>query len=129
MRFALIFVLACGGKPAPKPPQVSPAEALAKQLADDMTELAAIAHDNPECGALVRSLHPHVERMKRHATEVTAMTSDPVKAGELKAALANKPPARTDQIAKDLGATYLACPDKDVKYQIEKAIAEMPTYE
>jgi hypothetical protein len=133
MRLALILLLACGGKPAPKPPQVSPAETLAKQLDDDLAKLAELAHRNAaDCAALADQLRPHVELMKRHAVDVQIMVADPAQAADLKAALAgyaDKSKGRTDAIAKDLGTAYLKCPDTDTKYRLEKAISDMPTFE
>ncbi len=132
-RAVILLAVACGGKPAPRPPQVSPAETLAKQLDDDLAKLAELAHRHAvDCGALVSVLRPHVEQMKRHAGDVELMMADPVKGAELKAALAgyaDRSPGRTDQAAKDLGAAYLRCPDATTKYQLEKAIADMPTFE
>lgn len=133
MRVALIFVLACGGKPVPKPPQVSPAETLAKQLDDDLAKLAELAHRHAaDCAALAIELRPHVDQMKVHAGDVEKTMTDPMRAKELKSALAgyaDKSPGRTDAIAKDLGTAYLACPDTETKYRLEKVIADMPTFE
>ncbi len=134
MRFALILlVVACGAKPAPRPPQLPPSEALAMQLDDDLAKLAELAHRHAtDCAALVIELRPHVDQMKVHAGEVEKIMADPVKGKQLKAALAryaDKALGRTDAIAKDLGTAYLACPDKDTKYGLEKSIADMPTFE
>ncbi len=134
MRLAVILLaVACGGKPAPKPPQISPAETLAKQLDDDLAKLAELAHRHAaSCAALAVALRPHVDQMKLHAGDVATLMADPVKGKELQAALAgyaDKSPGRTDAIAKDLGTAYLACPDTDTKYRLEKAIADMPTFE
>lgn len=133
MRVALIFLLACGGKPAPQPPQVSPAEMLAKQLDDDLAKLAELARRHvADCAALAVELRPHVDQMKVHADDVATMMADPRSGKELKTALAgyaDKSPGRTDAIARDLGTAYLACPDTETKYRLEKAIADMPTFE
>jgi hypothetical protein len=132
-RAVILLAVACGGKPAPKPPQVSPAETLAKQLDDDLAKLAELASRYAvDCAALAAALRPHVDQMKAHAGEVATMTSDPVRKAELEAALAgyaNRSPGRTDQTAKDLGTAYLRCPDADTKYRLEKAIADMPTFD
>lgn len=134
MRGALILLaVACGGKPAPKPPQVSPAETLAKQLDEDLATLAELAHRHrADCAALAAALPPHVDQMKGHAGAVARLMADPVQGAELRTALASyadSSPGRTDRTAKDLGAAYLACPDTATKYRLEKAIADMPTFE
>ena len=70
--------------------------------------------------------------MKRHALDVQIMVADPAQAADLKAALAgyaDKSRGRSDQTAKDLGSAYLTCPDPETKYRLEKAIADMPTFE
>ncbi len=132
MRAALICLLvACGSKPAPKPRGLEPA-ALAKMLDDDMTTLGVIAHrQRGNCISLATELRPHVDRMKLHAADVERMLADPVKARELKSALTRYPgnPTRTDQIAQDLGATYLGCKDDQTqRYALERVIADIPTY-
>ncbi len=133
MRIALIVLLACGGKPVPKPPQVSPAVTLAKHLDDDLAKLAELAHRHAaDCAALAMELRPHVDQMKVHAGDVATMMADPMTARELEAALAgyaDKAPGRTDAIAKDLGTAYLGCPDTETKYRLEKAIADLPTFD
>lgn len=133
MRALIVFAIACGGKPAPRPPPPEPASTvLARTLDEDLTILADLAHRHAaDCVALVAQLRPHVDRMKAHAAEVSAMMSDPIKAKELKAALAGyeaKAAGRTDAIAKDLGAAYLGCQDATAKTGIERAIADIPTY-
>lgn len=133
MRAALIVLLvACGSKPAPNPPPPLQPAALAKMLDDDMTTLGVIAHrQRGNCISLATELRPHVDRMKLHATDVEQMLTDPAKARTLKAALAGYAPnpARTDQIAQDLGSTYLGCKDDQTqRYVLERVIADIPTY-
>jgi hypothetical protein len=137
VRRALILglVLACGGKPVPKPPPPPELEpkTLARQLDDDMNQLAALAKlHRDDCTALATALRPHVDQMKRHAGEVARMLEDPTKARQLESELAtyaNATPARTDQIANDLGATYRSCQnDPAARHQLERAIADIPTY-
>jgi hypothetical protein len=133
MRALIVFAIACGGKPAPKPPPPEPASTvLARKLDDDMTILADLAHRHAaDCIALVTQLRPHVDQMKAHAAEVATMMSDPIQGKALKTALAGyetKAAGRTDAIAKDLGAAYLGCQDATAKLGIERAIADIPTY-
>lgn len=140
MRRALIAALiavalaACGGAPARAPaPPPSPAAELAATLEGDLEALAELAHRHAaDCGALVGALRPQVDRMKVHAAEVERMLADPARARELRQALAGyaeRAPARADRIAKDLGAAYLGCREVEVRYRLERAIAELPTFD
>lgn len=136
MRRALICLLvACGGKPAPRPQPPPPLDAklLARKLDDDMSRLAELAaRHRGDCSALARALEPHVATMKSHASQVAKMLEDPAKAKQLEtelAAYAKATPARTDKIAEDLGATYRSCKDEPTeRHRLESAIAEIPTY-
>lgn len=131
----LIALVACGGtpaRPAPKPDRPDPAT-LARQLDDDMSGLADLAHRHRgNCGGLAADLPPHVERMKLHAAEVERMVDDADRARELRAALAGyaeKAPTRTAQIGQDFEATYRICQDPTQRAAIERAIRDMPTYD
>lgn len=97
-----------------------------------MTTLAELARRHRgNCSSLTAELRPHVDRMKQHATAVEQMTADPSKTRELEAELAKyaQTSARTDQIAQDLGATYVACKDDPAqRHALERVIADIPTY-
>jgi hypothetical protein len=181
MRLALILMFACGGaRPAPPKPQPLDPKGLAKLLDDDLARLGEIAHRlRGKCTATIAELRPHVSRMKTHELEVQHMLEDAQQAAELKqelAAYASRAAGKSDGIAKDLGATYVACgqhcgqqsqrpkdeapprwpppseptddrndpqppvrpappanidpqPICQERYQLERVIAELPTYE
>ena len=123
--------LACGGKPTPKqPPAPLAPKELAKLLDSDMATLGDIAQrKRGDCAAMTADLRPLVDRMKLHAVEVDRMVQDPVKARELRSELARySETARNDRMATDLGATYLACAS-DERYQLERVISNIPTYD
>jgi hypothetical protein len=139
VRLALILlVISCGGRaPPPTPVELDPA-GLARLLDEDFARLGDIAHRlRGKCTETVTELRLHVARMKQHRSEVDRMLRDTRQTTELKKQLAAYSDRATgkDQIADDLGATYLACgaqcapetPCKD-RYELERAIAGMPTY-
>lgn len=154
MRLAVVLVLAaCGGKPAAPAPKPQPAKELAKLLDLDLYLLGEIAHrQRGNCERTIAELEPHVERMRSHKLEVNRMLEDAQQAKELKAELAayaSRAAGKSDAIAQDLGATYLACgktctatcdpaPGGGANncvtrgckqaYQLERMISNMPTY-
>lgn len=112
---------------------------LARLLDEDLVQLGDIAHRlRGKCTETILELRPQVTRMQQHHAEVVRMLQDARQASELKRQLAvfsQHVAGKTDQIANDLGATYLACGERCAgdgtcrdRYQLERAIADMPTY-
>ena len=149
MRFvALALLAACGGKPAPPKPKPEPAKALATLLHDDFAMLGEVAHRlKGRCQASIDELGPLIARMKDHEIQVKAMLEDTQDAAALKkelATYAEDTKGKSDAIAQDLGATFVACGqlctgtceggvcrDTGVckeRYELERLIAGMPTY-
>lgn len=134
MRVALItlVLLACGGKPAPRPPPPLDAKTLARQIDGDMHQLAAVAQQHRgNCAALTDALRPLVATMRGHANEAERMVEDLVKARELRAemdAYAKAAGARVDRTAQDLAVSFRACKDAGEAHRLESEIAKIPTY-
>ncbi|HEY4242996.1 MAG TPA: hypothetical protein VGM88_24440 [Kofleriaceae bacterium] len=121
----LVLACACGGAtPAPATPAPPGPEALAARLHDDLAALAAAAHDQHACAPLSAALRPIVAQMRRDVDTVHAAQQDPAVAVRLRSAVAaydERDRGLADAAAKDLAATFLACPgDRELEQIVEQ---------
>ncbi len=134
---AIVALAACGGGAArvqPGPPAPPPAPKydtarLARQLHDDIQQLADIAkRHRGDCKGLVAELSPHVDHMREHADEVKRVQQDAEVAKQLRrdvAAYDAEHRGLADAIGTDLGASYQSCPENQELLQLIDRIPEL----